>query len=240
MGNTLQNYMNKRFGTSAPKKDHFIKIEGPVITISREVGCGGVRFGRRLAYELNENVLCKKWQVVSKEVLRQSAQELKLSTEKVSRLFSARDHYVFDEILAALTDKYYKSNRVILKSVKDVIRNFAMEGCYIIVGRAGHIIAADIENSLHLRFVAPLEWRIESISERKNISKADALKYIQDAEKERNAFRKHFVKDIDQEEIFDLVIDVSSFPEDKLMSLILTAFKLKGIPENINKQVPFF
>ncbi len=237
MDNTLANYMNKRFGAESKRKETAPKISGPVITISREVGCGGVKFGRKLAQELDKNTQGNKWQVVSKEVLRQSAQELKLSTEKVARLFSARDHFTMDEILAAFTDKYYKSNRVILKTVKDVIHNFADEGRCIIVGRAGHIIASDIENSLHLRFIAPLDWRVESISQRKNLSKADALKYIESTEKERGAYRKHYLKD--REEMFDLVVDVSKFPDEKLIALILKAYELKGTSESMKKKTSF-
>ena len=240
MENTLLNYMNKRVTEHVQKTDAGQGVVGPVITISREVGCGGVLLGRKLAQELNKSVFCKHWEVVSKEVLRASSRELKLSPEKVNRLFSTREHSSFEEILSAFTDKYYKSNRVILKTVKDVIRNFAIDGCCIIVGRAGHVIASDVENSLHLRLIAPLEWRIHSISIRKNMSKADALKYIQETEKERDAFRKHFVKDKSQEEIFDLTIDVSRFPTDKILSLLLIAFEYKGIPANIKQKVPYF
>lgn len=240
MENTLLNYMNKRFSELGQKQVSNVKVVGPTITISREVGCGGLAIAKKLADELNKGVFCKQWQVISKEVLNASAHELKLSPEKVSRFFSSSDHFTFEEVLSAFNDKYYKSNRVILKTVKEVIRNFAVDGCSIIVGRAGHIIAADVENALHVRLMAPIEWRIDSISHRRNLSKTDALKYILETEKEREAFRRHFIKDKNAIETYDLSIDVSKFNPDKTVSLVKSAFELLGISEKMKQKVPFF
>ena len=240
MDNTLLNYMNKRFNELEKKQVRGEKEAGPVITISRDVGCGGLKISKALAEELNKCVFCKQWQVVSKEVLNESAQELKIAPEKVSRLLTSNEHFTFEEILSAFTDKYYKSNKVILKTVKDVIRNFAIDGCCIILGRAGHIIAADVENAVHIRLTAPLAWRVESISASRNLSKADALKYIQETGKERDLFRNYFVKGKGQEDNFDLVINVSRFTTGQVVNLIKTAFDIKGITEKMKKKVPFF
>lgn len=240
MQNTLLNYMNKRLGEEAKRSTSGFKIAGPVITISREVGCGGILLGQHLSDELNKSIFCKQWQVVSKEVLSQSAKELKVKQEKVDRLFASSEHFTFDEILSAFSEKYYKSNRVIMKTVREVIHNFAADGCCIIVGRAGHLIADDIENALHVRLVAPLSWRIDSIAARRQMSKSDAHKYINEIEKERTVFRDYFRKNKSEQERFDITIDVSRFEMSQLVRLILRAFELRGIPERMKKNVPYF
>ncbi|MCW0484388.1 AAA family ATPase [Gaoshiqia sediminis] len=237
--NTLVNYMNKRFGELGKKDEMKPQNAGPFITISREVGCGGEHLCNLLADELNKHVYCKRWQVISKEVLSHCAEELKIAPQKVHRLFSTGEHYAFDEVISAFTDKYYKSNRVIVKTVREVIRNFAYDGCCIILGRAAHIIAADLDNSLHLRFMAPLEWRIDAISERFKLSRPEALKYIQINEKEKDIYRKHYLKDKNAHEHFDLIIDVSRFTTEQVVRLIVAAFEIKGIPEKM-KKVPYF
>ncbi len=240
MENTLLNYMNRRLGESKIPIPKSKSVQGPVITISREVGCGGIKLGNLMLEELNKCVLCKQWQVISKEVLNASANELKIKPEKIDRLFASHEHFTFDEVLSAFSDKYYKSNRTIVKTVREVIRNFAIDGCCIIVGRAGHLIASDVKNALHIRLVAPLEWRIQSISARKNLNHSDALKYIQNTEKERELFREHFKTNKKEDEHFDLTIDVSAFDEESLAKLILSAFELKGIPEQLKRAVPYF
>ncbi len=240
MESNLLNYMNKRLDESHKKQGSGAKTDGPVITISREVGCGGLSISRKLAEELNKTVFCKKWTVISKEILKESANELKVVPEKVMRLFKAEGHFTFDEILAAFTDKYYKSNRVILKTVREVIRNMAIDGCCIILGRGGHIITSDLTNALHIRLVAPLPWRIKRIAEKRGISEAEAAKYIRVTEEERDIFRKYFMKDKNAVENIDLVIDISRFPADSVVKLIIASFELKGIPETIKSKVPFF
>ncbi len=237
MENTLLNYMNRRLGEE--KRTLRFKMPGPVITISREVGCGGIKLGQELAKVLDKIVLCKQWQVISKEVLSASARELKVKPEKVDRIFSTHEHFTFDEILSAFSEKYYKSNRVITKTVREVIYNFANDGCCIIVGRAGHLIANDIENALHVRLVAPIQWRVESLSARKNMNKTETLKYINETEKERQVFRDHYRKNKEVAESFDITIDVSRFEEDKLAQIILTAFEMRGIPERMKKAASY-
>ena len=240
MENSLLNYMNKRFGETARQTHHGHQVAGPVITISREVGCGGLKVARKLAETLNEFIICKKWQVISKEVLQESAKELKLDPAKVNRLFSPNERFTFDEILEAFNAKLYKSDRVILKAVKEVIRGFAVDGCCIIVGRAGNIIARDIDYSMHIRLEAPLDWRIEKIASKKNISQDEARAYIIEVEKKREVFRRHYLDKKNPEYHFDMVINVSKFKFEKIIQLIKTAIELKGVTEIYQTKVSYF
>lgn len=240
MENSLLNYMNKRFGDTATHNRPNNQMAGPVITISRQVGCSGLKIARKLSETLNEFVVCKKWQVISKEVLKESARELELDPQKVNRLFTHNEHSTFDEILEAFNAKMYKSDRVILKTVKEVIKGFAVDGCCIIVGRAGHLLAKDIEHSLHIRLEAPLEWRIEKVAANHHISSEEARQFIIEAEKNRNAFRKHYLDKKHPEELFDLVIDVSKFKTANIVKLLKNAVELKGITESYHSNVSYF
>lgn len=240
MENSLLNYMNKRIGDHVKELQQKPKVPGPVITISREVGCGGLKLARMLSDALNEFVFCKKWQVISKEVLHESARELKVDPQKVNRLFSPNERYTFDEILDAFNAKNYKSDRVILRTVKDVIKGFAHDGCSIIVGRAGHIIANDVEYSLHVRLEAPMEWRIERIIEKQKVSHDEAYNFIIETEKKRGTFRKYYLNKKEEEPKFDLVINVSKFSEENTIQMIKKAVELKGITKKFSSSIPFF
>ncbi|HKJ42195.1 MAG TPA: cytidylate kinase-like family protein [Sunxiuqinia sp.] len=240
MENSLLNYMNKRFGDTSQKKNPGPHVAGPAITISREVGCGGLKLAKELATSLNKSVFCKKWQVISKEILQHSAEELKLDTQKVNRLFTPTEHSTFDEILEAFNAKSYKSDRVILKTVREVIRGFAVDGCCIIVGRAGNVIGHDIDNSLHLRLVAPLDWRIEKIAAKHHVTLDEARHFIVETERKRDTFRKYYMQKRDNQLYYDLVINVAKFKNDKIIELILAAVELKGILEKYKSSVSYF
>ncbi|MGE4587058.1 MAG: AAA family ATPase [Mangrovibacterium sp.] len=231
MSNYLTNYLNKRMEEKLSAHIPSRKPAGPVITISRETGCGGLKISRELAAELNKSCYSKPWLVISKEVLSESAQELKMDPEKVKRLMKLDQHFTFEEILSAFSDKYYKSNRAIMKTVRGVIRNFAMDGCSIILGRGGHIIAGDLKNSLHVRLIAPLEWRTESLTVRKGCTKEEAMQYIRETDVRRENLHRYFIKDKTSEERYDLTIDVSRFPDGSVACIIARAFESKGVGE---------
>ncbi len=240
MDNSLLNYMNKRLGQKEAMKTEGSQPVGPVITVSRDVGCGGLKIARKIASALNESVICKKWQVISKEVLAESARELELHPQKVNRLFSGVERFTMDEVLAAFSDKNYKSDRIIKKSVKEVIRTFAISGCCIIVGRAAHILASDIEKSFHLKLTAPLEWRIAKIKSNHNVSEKEALEFIQKTEKERSHFRKQFVKVASKADEFDMVLNVSKFTTSNIIKIVQSAVEIKGMMLLPDKQFNSF
>ncbi len=170
MRNSLIIYLNKRLlGQETFKKKSM--EPGPVITISREVGCNGLKLARLLATRLNAHKLSADWRVLSKEVFNESARELNMDPDRIRKTFKQADKYTFDEILKAFNDKGYKSERKIAKTVSDVILSFAVDGFCIFVGSASHIIARDIQNSLHIRLEAPLEYRINNIMNSKGLKR---------------------------------------------------------------------
>jgi len=229
MENSLELYLNKRLG----KHEHGISSEylkpGPVVTISREVGCGAVKLAKKLSEELNKLEGSRNWRVLSKEIFEESARELDMDQQKISKFFKAEERNTVDEILAAFSSKRFKSESAIRKTVLDVIRSFAIDGHCIIVGRGGHIITKNIERSLHIKLSAPLEWRIEKIMKSHQIGRVQAKEFIEKTEKERENFRRNLcAKEINNEQ-FDLVINVSEFSTSSILELLHKALELKNM-----------
>ncbi len=228
MGNLLQNYLNMRMGNiRSPGKQ--VKPPGPVITISREVGCSGLELAYTLAAKLNQ-ISRREWRVLSKEIFSQSAQELDVHPDKVEKIFKQSERSAFDEILNAFSEKRYKTDKKIKKTVVEVIRNFAEEGFCIIVGRGSNIVAADISNSLHIRLVAPLAERIVTIMEKNNWNREESIRFIKKVEKERIAYRHAVMaKPSQEEELFDLTFNRAVFANGVIADLVLDAAEKKGI-----------
>ena len=213
---------------------------GPVITISREVGCNGLLLAKMLAERLNEINHLEPWRVLSKEIFQESARELDLDLNRVTKIFKQKDRYAFEEILTAFNTKNYKSDRKIIKTVIDVVHSNAEDGNCIIVGRAGHIIAEDINNSLHIRLFAPLEERIKSVMLRRDLCRIEAIRFIQSVEKDRQSFRESIINSFKRTENFDLIINTSSFHEAQIINLILDAIKEKGLLHKFKRKLEFF
>jgi cytidylate kinase len=204
-------------------------VPGPVITISREVGCNGVKLANQIAEYLNSKNQGTNWKVISKEVFYQSAKELKMHPDQVRKTLHQTEKFTFDDILKAFSDKNYKTDITIRKTMKRVILQIASDGFCIIVGRAGHIIAKGIKNALHVRLVAPLEYRINTIIQNKNFNREDAISFIERVEKERTQFRKSILKDNPTNEMFDITINRNAFGDKEIIELI----EFAGLKKNI-------
>lgn len=240
MNNTLMVYLNKRLHQNDTRlRDHDSR-PGPVICISREVGCGAVNIANLLAAELDKHGLCKKWRVISKEILQDSARELDMDPNKLKNYLKEGERGVFDDILAAFNEKRFKSDRKINKTLIDLIKSFATDGHCIIVGRAGHIIAKDIDRSLLVKLTAPIEWRVKQIMDKNNLNLRQALEFIEKTEIERENFRKHIAGDDSKADEFDLTINVARMNMKSVIDLISFATQAKGMLETTKSKVEVF
>lgn len=233
-------YLNKRLHHPDNRFMAANTQPGPVICISREVGCGGVNIARLLATELDKHTMYKKWKVLSKEILQESARELDMDPGKLRNYLKEGDRTLFDDVLSAFSEKRYKSDRRIRKTMIDLISSFANDGHCIIVGRAGHIIARDIEKSLLVKLTAPLEWRIKQIMEKNGLNLREAVDFIERTEKERENLRKHIAGDQGIEDEFDLTINLARMKVQDVISLIYFAAQTKGLLEYARSRVEVF
>lgn len=231
MSNLLLTYLNKRMTGEEVAKMSKTKSAGPVITISREVGCNGVKLANLIASRLNSRNPESSWKVISKEVFEQSAIELKMEPEQVRKTLQS-ETFVFEDMIKAFSDKNYKSNLTIGNTMKRVILHIATEGNCIIVGRAGHIIASGIKNALHIRLVATLDYRINTIMQNNHLNREESIKFINRVENERIAFRRAILKDHPENELFDIAFNRASFSDEDMVELIEFAATKKNLFQN--------
>ena len=215
----LLKYFDSRFNRTEPKK---VK-ELPFITISRETGCGAVNVAKLLIKEFKEKD--QKWRYIDKDVLFDSAKKLKLNASKINYVFEAKSKTHADEILSALSNKYYKSDKVVKKTIADVVTHFAEEGRVILVGRAGAAITENMKRSLHIRLVAPISWRIDSLMKRNNSSYDETKRYIEDIDKKREKLMTFFCKKKPKDMCFDLTINCDKFSKKQIVNIIINALE---------------
>lgn len=240
MNNTLMTYLNKRLHPNDTKYPAANTQPRPVICISREVGCGAVNIANLLAAELDKQSLGKKWKVLSKEILQQSALELNMDPYKLRKYMNEGDRNLFDDILSAFSEKRHKSDRKINQTLIDLISSFANDGHCIIVGRAGHIIARNIEKSLLIKLTAQHNWRVKQIMEKNKLNIREAVDFIEKTEQERENFRKHFTNDNVKDDEFDLTINLSRMNINEVISIIWSAAQIKGLLEHNKSKVEVF
>jgi len=219
--------MSKRLG--GVNMSNLKPNSGCVVTISRAAGCSTQKLARDLAIQLNGIDKKANWEVISKEVLHESAHKLEMAPEKIKEIFKTKELNIFEDIVQAFVSTDYNLEKKMRDTVVKVIHQFGVEGHKIILGRAGNIICADIENAIHIRIDASLDWRIKRIMSTKNLSKEAAAHFIETTERDRNNFRKSIKGKTVETEDFDIVINQSKFTNEEIIELIVSAIKLKKI-----------
>jgi cytidylate kinase len=111
-----------------------------------------------------------------------------------------------------------------LKHLTMVMGTIGKHGNAIVVGRgAGYILPP--ETTFRVKVIAPLDYRIESMMTIRNLSRADAQKYIEKRDADRIAFiRKYFQADSMDPLNYDLVINTEKVGIEGAVDTILIAF----------------
>jgi cytidylate kinase len=217
-------YFKKRNKQQIETAKH-AKSLGPVLTISRECGCDGTSLAQQLAARLNEYYLPIgaqfNWKVISKEILENAAKELETHADNIKFVFQSEQRSLVDDFMQSVTVKDYQSEWKIKKTIKNVIRDFASDGYSIILGRGGAQITRDINNALHIKLVAPLNWRIERFMLKHDISKAAAIKKVKEIDSNREKLIQMLYIGCSQEMCYDVTFNLERFPQSQLVSDII-------------------
>ena len=126
MKNIFSNYMRSRMERKTYKEIH--KDYGPVVTISRAYGCPAKIVAQDLAFSLNKRLIGTKmshWKWISKEILEESARELKLNKYMIKEAVNANKKGVMDDLIISLAHKFYPTDTKVKKTLADVISKSA-------------------------------------------------------------------------------------------------------------------
>ena len=206
---------------------------GPYISISRDFGCMANVIAQKLARELTKRnkaaSIQKDWKWINKVILHESAKALELSPSKIEYVFQSQRKTIMDEIVSAMSTRYYKSDKRIRKTIIEVIRSIAKTGHVIIVGRGGVAFAKDNPKSLHIKLTAPIEWRVDHISKNYNKTRREALKYVLEVDQERKFLIDSFMGFDTDCSIFDLTFNRQTIKDDELIFIILNLMEKRKL-----------
>ncbi|MDA3818542.1 MAG: cytidylate kinase-like family protein [Prolixibacteraceae bacterium] len=227
MRDVFHEYMSKRIKDISNSNP--FENPGPVVTFSRAAGCSVKNITQMLQQRLNSISKQSKWEIISKEVLHESAERLNIDHETVQTIFNISDRSLLDDIVNAFVSRDYHLERKMLNTVVNVIYSFGIEGTKIIVGRGGNTICSSIDKSLHIRIDAPLEWRIQSVMDSKNLSRDKARSYINHLEANRRNYRQMIKGKATKCDDFNITFSKIKFTDEEIVDLVIEAMKIKKI-----------
>jgi cytidylate kinase len=217
--------------------------DGPVITISRLTGCDARQVAALLVDELNHKYGFKKWRWVDKDIIYAIAKELNTDTQRVENFYKGIELSNLSEMIMAFSGGFVSDHRV-KKAIKDVVLSMCKEGFIILVGRGGVSIAHEIDDSLHIRLVAPFYWRVENVMKKKEMDIEKAEEFVVDTDEKRFNLIQAFLdkKPLNIDYLFDATLNRSCFTIQEIADLITSMYEKKigrQITERKNKTMHF-
>ncbi|MCX7982997.1 MAG: cytidylate kinase-like family protein [Syntrophales bacterium] len=192
----------------------------PCITVSREAGAGASEICRKLAEEL-------KMDLIGSQIIARIAESANMSEKVVSMLDEKKISMLDSWIQSFFTARHLWPD-VYLQHLIKVIRAGAGEfGNAIIMGRGAQFILP-AEKIFRVRFIAPLEKRIEHVMRNRGLSYDEAKAYIVKTDNDRSAFiMKYFHEDVTNPAHYDLVLNTGDISIDEAVKIVKEAYQAK-------------
>ncbi len=191
----------------------------PFITISREFGCPGVRLGLALLESLNTAKLdAEQWSIYDRRVFDFIQGDPALNRRFFEEHMERRAHE-FEEYLHA-TFAQAPSDLALFQRWSAVMRELARAGQAVFVGRASHMVTRDLPGGLHLRVVAPFEWRVIRHMEDSGLPENEARTITRLKDRERQDYlHRYFGGGAEEAGAFHLVFNAARLGVEDMVKL---------------------
>ncbi len=231
MNNFLETYLIEKYIEEQESKKK--KDPGPLVTISRDYGCDAQYISASLDEILNSNYKQigqkKNWEIISKEILEESANLLKTDQKNIEHIFTYEKRSLIEDFFQSFTSAQYHCDLKIRNTIRKIVYAFAEEGYAIILGRAGAQITREIEKSLHIKLVAPLDWRVEHVMEKHNMNEKDATRMVKEMDENRREFIDNYTKEAGCSYCYDVFYNVKFLSNDQIVSDIIHMMQLRKL-----------
>jgi cytidylate kinase len=189
----------------------------PTITISREFGCEGLPVAEKTQALLQEKT-GSTWAVMDRGILDKVASNRDLSDEILTNL--GEKNRILDDVMSTLFTNW-SSDKETYRRLCNQILPYARSGNVIMVGIGAGVLTQNLPNCHKFRIVAPMEYKIQSVARRHQISQDEAEKLIVKRQKQRNDFIKDFLnKDITDPSLYDVIFNNAKNTADQIADMI--------------------
>lgn len=201
-----------------------------VITVSRQTGSGGAEIGRKLAERLGANYL-------NTQIIREVARRLGISeataaehneraeayVERLARIFSLGEP-VFAPVGWPPALPFESTTQSFVAVTRQLIQEAGRAGNVVVFGHGAQFILAGQPGVLHVRFVAPLEARVERVMRRESLGRPEAERHIREEDQRRAShIRQFYQADWHAPDPFHLILNTALLDERSCLRLALDA-----------------
>jgi CMP/dCMP kinase len=206
-----------------------------LITISRQYGAGGSEVAARVARALD-------WRLVDNELVERVAARAGLAPEDVAQLEERVSTFIerLARTLVAATPELVVppeaggtasslSEEDLVRVTELVVEEVAAEGRVVLVGRAAPAVLARERDAIHVKVVAPREWRVRAAAERLGVSSAEAATVTDETDKMRARYhRQHYQRDWTDPVNYHMVLNTAALGLDGAAEVVVARARALG------------
>ncbi len=190
-----------------------------IITISREMGSGGIPIVHQVAEELG-------YTLVDGDVIRNAAEDYDLSQEALHQI---------DEKPPAFVENLDRQIELNMNRIQLIVLEQALQGDVVIYGRGGQDLLPDVTSAFRVRIIAPFEERVERWAQREWIDPDLARSLVRKSDQQRAGFIKYyFDRNWTNPIEYDMVINTIRISNETAVKLIIEAIKDPYLVEKNN------
>jgi cytidylate kinase len=205
--NSLDVFARYLSAQGAPQKAP--SIPKPAITISRQTGAGAVTVAYLIAEQLDKECPGEPpcpWAVFDRNLASEILKDHNLSA-KIERFMPEDTKFPLTDALEALLG-LHPINWTLKEYAKETIRKLVRKGNVIVVGRGGAIVTASLPRILHVRLVAPFDFRVQHFAEFYRVTNEEASDLVQERDEARRRYvQSYFNADVNDLSHYHLVIN---------------------------------
>ncbi|MBU0692781.1 cytidylate kinase-like family protein [bacterium] len=205
------------------------RLPVPFITMSRQFGCEAIVLAEALAQKLDETEKLEQgsWQVYSKQIIEAMADK-EYSAAQLMEALDLKARTAIEEFIETIVGRI--SDLKLLNKLVRTLRATATLGRCIIIGRGGALLTRDMPGGIHIRLVAPEEFRLQGLVTRFQWSMAKAQQVLRQEDNIRlNFFKKYLHSNPNDAQNYDLVLNTERLSRAEQLDQILTLFKARNL-----------
>lgn len=191
-----------------------------IITISREMGSGGIPIVQQVADELG-------YDLVNGSAIKQAARDYSLSDKALQQA---------DEKPPAFVEALDRQLELDTNRIQLIILERAIRDNVIIYGRGGQDLLPGICSVVRVRVIAPFEERVERWAEREWIDPDLARSLVRKSDLQRASFIKYYFQRNWEDPLeYDLVVNTSRTSHEVAVKLIKEAASAPYLQQNMDR-----
>jgi cytidylate kinase len=181
-----------------------------IITISR----GSYSRGREIAQKLSKKL---GYECISREILLKASKDFNIPEVKLL-------HAIQDA--PSVFDRLKDGKRKYTAFIREAFLEYIQRDNIVYDGFAGHFFTREIPNFFKVRIIANIDYRINVVMERENISEEKARKNIYRIDVERRKWSMYLYGiDTNATELYDLVLQIDSLGVDDAVGFLFEVAK---------------